>query len=343
VAKAKIPHVRSSCFVHLVAVCSWHVDPQNLAAAGILMAERSKIEWTDSTFNPWVGCTKVRRGKGAPSACDFCYAEKWAKRSGQVKWGGYPRRRTTDAYWKTPMRWNAQASAFQAKNGRRQRVFCASLADIFDNQVDPVWRSDLFNLVRACDQLDWQLLTKRPQNIRKMLPPDWGDGYPNVWLGTTAEDAGAYQQRVSHLLKVPAAIHFVSYEPAIGPLGPLEIDGLYPDWLIIGGESGVRSDLIRFTDPSWARDAIARCRRLGVAPFLKQWGTYQNNPCVVETGHSVQHAMKFDPPTNGKGGGKLDDRLWREFPVNIKKTDFVAAATGRGAENDSEGRALFVR
>jgi protein gp37 len=238
--------------------------------------------------------------------------------------------------------WNGQAEWFQIKNERRQRVFCASLADVFDNQVDLEWRSDLFNLIRECGQLDWQLLTKRPQNIRKMLPPDWGDGYPNVWLGTTAEDAAAYRQRIPHLLKVPAAIHFVSYEPAIGPLGQLDIDGLYPDWLIIGGESGVRSDLIRPTDPSWARDAITECRRLGAAPFLKQWGTYKNNPYVVEAGYSVQQAMKIDPPANGKGGGKLDDHLWREFPISTKKLTLATAAKGGRAENGSERRTLYV-
>jgi protein gp37 len=176
------------------------------------MGAQSKIEWTDATFNPWLGCTKVRRRWGAPSACDFCYAEKWAKRSGQVQWGNHPRRRTTQAYWRSPITWNDQSRSFQAEHGRRRRVFCASLADVFDNQIDPQWRADLFNIIRACDQLDWQLLTKRPQNIRKMLPSDWDDGYPNVWLGTTAEDADAYQQRVPHLLRVPAAIHFVSYE-----------------------------------------------------------------------------------------------------------------------------------
>ena len=306
------------------------------------MGERSKIEWTNSTFNPWVGCTKVQRRRGALSACDFCYAEKWAKRSGQVEWGNRPRRRTTETYWHNPVTWNDQAPSFQIKNERRQRVFCASLADVFDNQVDPDWRSDLFNLIRACDQLDWQLLTKRPQNIWKMLPPDWGNGYPNVWLGTTAEDADAYRQRVPHLLNSPAAIHFVSYEPAIGPLGQLDIDGSYPDWLIIGGESGVRSDLIRLTDPRWARDAIAECRRLGIAPFLKQWGTYRNNPYVVEDGHSIQQAIKIDPPENGKGGGKLDNQLWREFPVIANKVGSTRAARGRGAENDLERGPLFV-
>ena len=178
------------------------------------MGFRSKIEWTDSTFNPWVGCTKVARPKGAPSACDFCYAEKWAKRSGQVVWGDHPRRRTTESYWRNPVSWNGQARSFQTKHGRRQRVFCASLADVFDNQIEPSWRSDLFSLIRVCDQLDWQLLTKRPQNIRRMLPSDWGEGYPNVWLGTTAEDAGAYRQRVTHLLKVlPQSISLVMSQP----------------------------------------------------------------------------------------------------------------------------------
>jgi protein gp37 len=306
------------------------------------MGEISKIEWTDSTFNPWVGCTKIQRRKGAPSACDFCYAEKWAKRSGQVDWGNHRRRRTTEAYWQAPLKWNDLACGFQAKHQRRQRVFCASLADIFDNQVDPDWRRDLFNLIRRCDQLDWQLLTKRPQNIRKMLPIDWDEGYPNVWIGTTAEDAEAYRQRAIHLLKVPAAVRFVSYEPAIGPLENLDINGLYPDWLIIGGESGVRSDLVRPTNPSWARNAILECRRVGAAPFLKQWGTYTNNPYVVEAGYSLQRAMEFDPPENGKGGGKLDDQLWREFPVSRSKSNSMSARMGKAAENGAERRALFV-
>jgi protein gp37 len=112
------------------------------------MGSRSKIEWTDATFNPWVGCTKVARGKGVPSACDFCYAEKWAQRSGQVEWGNHPRRRTTESYWRGPLLWNSRARLFQVEHGRRQRVFCASLADVFDNQVDPTWRADLFNLIR---------------------------------------------------------------------------------------------------------------------------------------------------------------------------------------------------
>lgn len=279
------------------------------------MAITSKIEWTDSTFNPWVGCTKVKRPKGAPSACDFCYAEGWAKRSGHVKWGNHPRRRTTDAYWQSPLKWNATASDFFERFGRRQRVFCASLADVFDNQANPVWRRDLWKLIRACDQLDWQLLTKRPQNIAKMLPSDWGAGYSNVWLGTTVEDAAAYRQRAPHLFRVPAAVHFVSYEPAMGPLGDLSIDGKSPSWVIIGGESGVALHKTRPTKPQWARDAIAECQKVGAAPFLKQWGRYENNPLVAEYGHSNAEAAAIDPPSNGKGGGMLDGVLHRYFPA----------------------------
>jgi len=278
------------------------------------MAIDSKIEWTDSTFNPWVGCTKIDRPHGDPSACDFCYAEKWAKRSGQVKWGNNARRRTTESYWDAPLSWNRRANDFQLRFGRRQRVFCASLGDVFDNQAEPDWRSDLFELIKACDQLDWLLLTKRPQNIKKMLPADWADGYANVWLGTTAEDARAYKQRVGHLLKVSAVVRFVSYEPALGPLDQISIDGRCPDWIIIGGESGVRSDLARSTNPAWARHVIAECRKNNVAPFLKQWGAYANNPRVFEDGWSQQEAKSIDPPGNGKGGGKLDGSFYREFP-----------------------------
>lgn len=281
------------------------------------MAQSSKIEWTDSTFNPWVGCTKIDRPGGAPSACEFCYAEKWSKRSGHVQWGNFPRRRTTESYWRSAGKWNASAQEFYRKHGRRQRVFCASLADVFDNQVDPKWRDDLWKLIRECGQLDWQLLTKRPQNIKKMLPEDWGKGYSNVWLGTTAEDADAYQQRGKHLLAVPAAIHFVSYEPAMGPLGSLLIAGKVPHWVIIGGESGVALEKTRPTHPQWARDAISECYRVGSAPFLKQWGRYENNPLVVEKGLHQREAAAIDPTANGKGGGLLDGRLYRDFPKSL--------------------------
>jgi protein gp37 len=168
------------------------------------MGENSKIEWCDHTFNPWVGCTKIS------PACDHCYAESWSKRSGLVEWGNHPRRRTAENKWKNPPKWNAAAHAFEREHGYRPRVFCASLADVFDIQVPLSWRADLFALIRVRRRLDWLLLTKRPQNILKMLPKDWGDGYKNVWLGVTAENQSYLDQRWRILQRIPAVIRFIS-------------------------------------------------------------------------------------------------------------------------------------
>ncbi len=190
------------------------------------MAESTAIEWTDHTFNPWVGCTKISPG------CDHCYAEGWARRTGGAAlWQG-ERRRTTAAYWRQPLKWNRAAQTpleFDEITGEAvyralPRVFCASLADVFDNQVPPEWRDDLWELIRATPHLDWQLLTKRPQNIAGMLPEDWSSrpgerwrpaGYPNVWLGCTVENQTEAVRRLPHLLSNKARVHFVSYEPAL--------------------------------------------------------------------------------------------------------------------------------
>ena len=267
--------------------------------------ENSKIEWTDHTFNPWIGCQHVSPG------CDHCYAEAMMDhRYGKVEWGPHgKRKRTSEENWKNPLKWNAKAHEFKREHGHRPRVFCASLADVFDNQVDPRWRKELFALIRECRRLDWLLLTKRPQNILKMLPSDWGDGYGNVWLGVTAEDQERFDQRWELLRKVPAAVQFISYEPAIGPLR-LPKYGPYPDWLISGGESGSGA---RPLDPQWVRNIIADCRRNGVVPFHKQWGSYENNPLVLEEDLSTQKAKRIDK--FGKGGGLVDGELVREFPT----------------------------
>jgi protein gp37 len=268
------------------------------------MAERSKIEWTDSTFNPWIGCTNISPG------CDHCYAEAQNKYRGWAEWGPHgERRRTSDANWKKPLQWNAAADLFLTETGRRRRVFCASLADVFDNQAPDQWRSALFDLIRSTPKLDWQLLTKRPQNVSKMLPSDWGRGYPNVWLGATAEDEIRYQQRWPALARIPAVVRFVSYEPAIGPLGDPG-PGAVPDWIISGGESGPRA---RPMAASWARQVRDACTARGIAYLHKQWGSYQNNPLVAERGMSIEDAKATD--CEGKGGARLDDRLHRDFPV----------------------------
>lgn len=230
------------------------------------MAENSKIEWTDHTFNPWIGCQKVSAG------CDHCYAESLAKRYGWVEWGQRKtdatepsvggRKRTSEANWRKPILWDKDAK----RTSKRPRVFCASLADVFDNQVDQSWRIDLFELIGNTEHLDWLLLTKRPENIAKMLPTNWNvEDYANVWLGTTCEDQDAYDRRWPILSKVPAAVHFISYEPAIGPL---RINGaLVPDWLICGGESGPGA---RTMLAAWASDIKSDCARVGTSFFMKQ-------------------------------------------------------------------------
>lgn len=219
------------------------------------MAEQTGIAWTDHTFNPWIGCTALS------PACDHCYAEALVKR-----WGGDfgVRRRTAPANWRLPLRWNRAAQA----SGVRRRVFCASLADVFDNKVPDAWRSDLWALIRECHCLDFQLLTKRPQNIARMLPPDWGVGWSNVWLGATAENQEETARRLPHLLRIPVAVRFLSVEPM---LSFVDISAGLPgiSWVIIGGESGAGA---RPMHAEWAYDLLGQCQAAGIAPFMKQIG-----------------------------------------------------------------------
>lgn len=200
------------------------------------MAENTKIEWTDHTFNPWIGCTKVGPG------CDHCYAENLMDtRMGVAVWGpGNPRVRTKEANWKMPLRWNAQADAFMAQHGRRQRVFCASLADVFDNEVPAQWRRDLFDLIAATPNLDWLLLTKRIGNAQRLHAEAYLDSarpWPeNVWLGATIVDPEDAARDIHKLLAVPARVRFLSMEPLLGAVnlrslevGEGELDALKAD------------------------------------------------------------------------------------------------------------------
>ncbi len=225
------------------------------------MGENSRIEWTHHTFNPWLGCTKI----GPP--CDNCYAESWARRFDHHSlWDG-ERRRTTAANWRQPLRWNEAARARCV----RHRVFCASLADVFDNQVPSEWRADLWLLIANTPHLDWLLLTKRPQNIAKMLPPAWAEfGTPrNVWLGMTSGNQAEFDRDWPHLHAVNARVRFVSYEPALGAFSIWRnghwVKGL--DWIICGGESGPRA---RMMNPEWARAIRDDCELAGIAFFMKQ-------------------------------------------------------------------------
>lgn len=221
------------------------------------MAENSGIEWTHHTFNPWIGCTKVS------AACDHCYAEAWDNRFNGERWGPKATRTRTKT-WGNPIRWNRKAEA----EGIRYRVFCASLADVFDNHksILPEWRADLWKLIRTTPHLDWLMLTKRPQNIAKMLPDDWGDGYANVWLGATVESQKE-ADRLDALTRVPAVVRFLSMEPLLGPVGlSRHIDKL--QWVITGGENGKD---YRPVDPDWFRGIRDQCNAASVPFLFKQW------------------------------------------------------------------------
>ncbi len=168
-----------------------------------------------------------------------------------------------DKHWAEPLKWNAAAE----KAGIRRRVFCASMADVFDLEAPAGQRERLWALIRATPWLDWQLLTKRPENIAAMLPPDWSDGYPNVWMGCTAENQEYLDKRLPHLAAVPARVHFLSCEPLLSDLdlGPAFRAGI--TWVIVGGESGGNR---RIVDLAWIHSIAAQCAFEACALFVKQ-------------------------------------------------------------------------
>lgn len=235
------------------------------------MAENSAIEWTDHTFNPWEGCQKLGPG------CDHCYAETRNARFGggtALNWGpGAERRRTSASNWRKPLRWQADAAAFRETHGRRQRVFCASLADVFDNAAPPSARRDLAKLIRETPDLDWLLLTKRIGNAAGMLADMFPGGMPaNVWVGATVVNQAEADRDVPKLLAVPARVRFLSMEPLLGPVDFDPCDLVRLDWIIVGGESGTAA---RPMHPAWARSLRDQCSIAGGVPFLfKQWGEW---------------------------------------------------------------------
>jgi len=243
------------------------------------MGETTGIAWCDHTFNPWIGCMKVSAG------CDHCYAETLMDtRYHRVEWGQRKtdatepsvgtRLRTSPGNWKQPLRWARKArqaiedfdAGMLTIRPHRPRVFCSSLADVFDNQVDRAWRWELWDLIAQTPELDWLLLTKRPENIGGMLGP-WERRFPpNVWLGATCEDQAAYDRRWPILQEFNLRIRFISYEPAIGPLDILRHKEK-PDWLICGGESGKN---YRAMPHEWAYRVMDDCNEHFVPFFMKQ-------------------------------------------------------------------------
>ncbi len=253
------------------------------------MAE-STIEWTDYTFNPWIGCAKISPG------CLHCYAERMAihRANWKVIWGSSGSRvRTSAATWKQPQTWNRNAQGL----GRRPKVFCASLADVFEDRLDLVTvRQDLFQVIQATPHLDWLLLTKRPQNISTMLPRTWGtSGWSNVWLGTSAENQEHYDKRIESLLAVPSRIHFVSAEPLVGEIQIRhgKADGL--DWIIVGGESGAH---FREMDLAWALKIRDDCAKRNVTYFFKQHSAYRPKSKGNLLDYKTYHCWPDDRTSN---------------------------------------------
>ncbi len=223
------------------------------------MGKDSSIQWCHHTFNPWWGCVRVSPG------CENCYAEAFDKRVGRKDWGVQaPRRFFGDKHWAEPLKWDRAAAAA----GERHRVFCASMADVFEDRRDlDEQRDRLWKLIEATPHLDWLLLTKRPENMPRMVPWRLGEPWPNVWVGTTVEDRKRASERVGHLRAVPAVVRFLSCEPLIEDLGNIDLTGIH--WVIVGGESGPGA---RPFDFRWARDIETQCKLAGAAFFMKQAG-----------------------------------------------------------------------
>jgi protein gp37 len=237
------------------------------------VGEFTSIGWCHHTFNAWEGCVKIS------PACKFCYAaslNQWLR--GGQNWGpGSPRRFFGADHWKKPLAWNRKAQAA----GERRRVFCSSIADIFELLGDEnrdaeleMARDQLWNLILSTPWLDWLLLTKRIENAERMLP--WGrygafaTPFRNVWIGVTAEDDEYARRRIPVLRSIDAVRRFVSYEPALSPIDwtPHLAGDRHPDLVIFGDESGRER---RPATLKWARDTRDACAAAGVAFYFKQW------------------------------------------------------------------------
>lgn len=248
------------------------------------MGALTKIQWTDHTWNPWRGCTRISEG------CKFCYAERGSLRNPAVLgvWGDRGKRViAAESYWRLPHRWNAQAES----DGRRHRVFSLSLGDWLEEREDlDVALTRMLMTIHDTPCLDWLLLTKRPSLFRQRLTSAyalasgvrrspagmisrWLEGSPpeNVWIGFSAEDQERFWERLNPARDIPARVHFVSAEPL---LGPLDISGLRGiDWIIVGGESESESKARPF-DIEWAKSIVDLCRTGGIACFVKQLGSH---------------------------------------------------------------------
>ncbi len=246
------------------------------------MGDKSAIEWTDATWNPVTGCTAISAG------CDHCYAETLAfrlQRMGVGKYrNGFDVTLHPDALHQ-PLRWKSP-----------RRVFVNSMSDLFHARVPKEFVTQVWDVMRACPQHTFQVLTKRPERMARFTA-DF-PAPPNVWLGTSVEDARVVQ-RIDRLRECRADVRFLSCEQLIGPLSGLELTSIH--WVIVGGESGAHH---RWLDPEWVRDIRNQCLRAGVPFFFKQWGGL----------------------TPKAGGRELDGRTWDEFPTASRTWQEIAIA-----------------
>lgn len=248
------------------------------------MAENSSIEWTDATWNPVTGCTKITAG------CDNCYAERFSERfRGTV---GHPFEHGFDLLLR-PERLN------QPRYWRRPRmIFVNSMSDLFHKEVPFEFIDRVFDTMEEADWHTYQVLTKRSSRMRDFLRRRYGAGATpaHIWCGVSIEDASA-AARLRHLRQAPAVTRFLSIEPLLGPIGPIDLSGI--SWVIVGGESGPGA---RKIDAAWVRDVRDQCVAQNVAFFFKQWGGFRPK----------------------SGGRELDGREWNEFPVEREPVTIAA-------------------
>lgn len=264
------------------------------------MAENSSISWTDNTLNFWWGCMKVSEG------CKNCYAETFSKRWGKDIWGPNTDRPRTKQPWKDILKWDIKAG----KEGKRLKVFCQSMSDFFEdhpilNEVNGI-RSEAKSILLTLQNIDIQLLTKRPENIMRMMPnwcaTDWPE---HIWIGTSVENQEQADKRIPKLLKVPAKIRFLSCEPLLEAidLRPY-LHGVH--WVIVGGESGHNA---RAFAKEWADSLLSQCQDAGVPFFMKQFGSKPFTQFNKNTMWSLDFKDK-------KG------ETFEEFPECLKVRDF---------------------
>lgn len=306
------------------------------------MGEKTGISWCDHTFNPWIGCTKVSAG------CQNCYAERDNTRYQWVKEWGKDYRLTSDANWNKPIQWAKNA----VKDGVTRRVFCASLADVFDEKVPESWVARLHTLIwdtADIGGLEWLILTKRPENIEERFPQTWiADPPKNVRIGATCENQEMTELRLQRLFTNWQGKNFISVEPTLSEINLKQnsidyLDGWYTDtivdpntgepepcqapmpkvnWVICGGESGPNARPIH---PDWVRTLRDQCQAAGVPFFFKQWGEWREKECketkewaskTYYTGNQVMSIGNDQFFRIGKknAGNLLDGKVWAQFP-----------------------------